>query len=177
VLAWPQAPRLHCTGIVEYNSPSVNYHVREATLADADVLVRHRIGMFSDMGVPDDDAQPYGPSFREWLKAVMPAGVYRAWLLESDTGEAIAGGAVTIIPWPPGPRYVGGRVAYVYNVYTEPGHRKRGHARTIMLAIHDWCRETGIWSLALNASQFGQSLYESMGYQITDSPMMFLRLE
>ena len=155
----------------------MNYHVREATVADADVLVRHRLGMFSDMGVPDDPSRPYGPQFRAWLHTVMPAGLYRGWLLESEMGEVIAGGAVTIVPWPPGPHHVGGRVAFVYNVYTEPEHRKQGHARTVMLAIHAWCRETGIASLALNASQFGRSLYESMGYRVTDSPMMFLRLE
>jgi len=129
------------------------------------------------MGVPDEASASYGPQFHAWLQMVMPAGLYRAWLLESDTGDVIAGGGATIIPWPPGPRYVGGRVAFVYNVYTEPLHRKRGHGRTIMLAIHAWCRETGITSLALNASEFGQSLYESMGYRVTDSPMMFLRLE
>jgi hypothetical protein len=42
--------------------------------------------------------------------------------------------------------------------------------------IHDWCRKAGISSVALNASEFGQPLYESMGYQVTDSPMMFLTL-
>lgn len=155
----------------------MNCHVREATLADADVLVRHRTGMFSDMGVPEDPVHPYGPQFRAWLQTVMPAGLYRAWILESDAGEAIAGGAITVIPWPPGPQYAGGRVAFVYNVYTEPAHRKKGHARTVMLAIHAWCREAGISSLALNASQFGQRLYESMGYRVPASPMMFLRLE
>ena len=30
------------------------YRVRAATLDDAAVLVRHRIGMFTDMGVPLD---------------------------------------------------------------------------------------------------------------------------
>ena len=33
---------------------SPDYRVRPATLADADTLVRHRIAMFTDMGLPLD---------------------------------------------------------------------------------------------------------------------------
>jgi hypothetical protein len=43
-----------------------------------------------------------------------------------------------------------------------------------MEAIHAWCRESGVTSVALNASRDGQPLYESMGYAVTGSPMMFL---
>jgi hypothetical protein len=46
-----------------------------------------------------------------------------------------------------------------------------------MSAIHAWCRETGVSMLALNTSQFGLSLYTSLGYQHAPSPMMFLGLE
>ena len=46
-----------------------------------------------------------------------------------------------------------------------------------MAAIHDWCRAEGISSLALNASTFGQPLYEALGYVVTPSPMMFFALE
>jgi GNAT superfamily N-acetyltransferase len=155
----------------------VNYHVREATLADAEVLVRHRVGMFNDMGLTSDSSTPYNQRFRAWLSETLPSGIYRAWLLESPEGNVIAGGGITVIPWPPGPRYPGGRVAFVYNVYTEPEHRHRGYARTIMEVIHAWCRKAGVSSVALNASEFGQPLYESMGYRVTDSPMMFLALE
>jgi len=42
-----------------------------------------------------------------------------------------------------------------------------------MDTIHDWCRGAGIGSVALNASRDGKPLYESMGYGISPSPMMF----
>jgi GNAT superfamily N-acetyltransferase len=89
----------------------------------------------------------------------------------------VAGGGLTMIPWPPGPRYPGTRLAFVYNVYTEPAYRGRGLARRVMDAIHDFCRTEGVGSVALNASQFGRPLYESLGYQVATSPMMFLSLE
>ena len=77
---------------------------------------------------------------------------------------------MTILPWPPGPRYVGGRLAFVYNVYTEPAHRRRGLARMIMEAIHAWCRDDGIGVAGLNASGQAQRLYESLGYQQMPAP-------
>jgi GNAT superfamily N-acetyltransferase len=150
-----------------------DYRVRPATLADADVLVRHRLAMFADMKVPFD-AATLSAAFRAWLGEMMPAGTYRAWLAETADGEVAGGGGITVLPWPPGPQYAGDRLAYVYNVYTEPAHRRRGLARLIMDAIHAWCRDAGITSMALNASRDGKPLYESMGYAESPSPMMFL---
>ena len=152
-----------------------DYQVRLATVTDVDALVHHRLAMFHDMGVAVDAAQVEA-AYRSWLLDTMPTGIYRAWVVESES-DVISGAGITVVPWPPGPRYAGGRLAFVYNVYTEPPHRRRGLGRMLMLAIHAWCREERITSLALNASRFGQSLYESLGYTVTPSPMMFLALE
>jgi GNAT superfamily N-acetyltransferase len=151
------------------------YRSRPATLDDVAVLSRHRISMFTDMGVSLDRDALDG-AFRAWLAETMPSGTYRAWLIETPDGETVAGGGITILPWPPGPRYPGSRLAFVYNVYTEPAHRRRGLARLVMDAIHAWCREADVTSVALNASRDGQPLYEAMGYEVTPSPMMFLAI-
>lgn len=152
-----------------------DYRIRVATLDDVDVLVRHRVAMFQEMGVPVDRTA-VTDAFRLWLADMMPKGLYRAWLVESDS-QPISGGGITILPWPPGPRYLGGRLAFVYNVYTEPDHRRRGLGKMVMEAIHSWCRQERIGSLALNASQFGLPMYEALGYAVTPSPMMFFALE
>lgn len=148
------------------------YRVRTASLADADTLIAHRIGMFTDMGV-ETDAAVLGPAFGRWLADVLPSGVYRAWLVETADGVVVGGGGITVLPWPPGPRYLGDRLAFVYNVYTEPAHRHQGVARMVMDAIHAWCRAAGVTSLALNASKDGRPLYEALGYRESPNPMMF----
>jgi GNAT superfamily N-acetyltransferase len=152
------------------------YRIRPATLDDADALVHHRIAMFIDMGVAVDKPA-LEPAFRAWLARLMPEGTYHAWVAETDSGAIVAGGGMTILPWPPGPRYLGDRLGFVYNVYTEPAHRGRGLARQVMTAMADWSRAAGITSLALNASQAGEPLYASMGYAVATSPMMFLALQ
>src|SRR5262249_43166825 len=133
--------------------------VREATLDDLDALVAHRIGMFTDMAVPLDEAM-LRTAFAQWLRQTMPSGSYRGWIVE-EAGRVVAGGGATIIPWPPGPSYPGEKLAFVYNVYVEPTHRRRGLARLVMDTIHRWCRDHGVASVALNASRDGQPLYES----------------
>src|SRR5262249_51914614 len=149
------------------------YQVREATLADADVLVHHRVAMFTDMG-RSFDADEVRRAFRVWLAEMMQAGVYHAWLIEDRaTGAVVAGGGLSILAWPPGPSYPDDRLAFVYNVYVEPTHRRQGLARQVMAAIHAFCRANRIGSIALNASVDGQPLYESLGYRVTPSPMMF----
>jgi GNAT superfamily N-acetyltransferase len=152
-----------------------DYRTRQATLDDAVALIHHRVAMFQDMGLSFDQAA-LESAFRPWLAEMMPKGLYRAWVVEK-TSDVVAGGGITIIQWPPGPRDLADRLAFVYNVYTEPEHRRRGLARTVMDAIHAWCRAERIQSVALNASRSGEPLYESMGYAVTPSPMMFLALE
>ena len=151
---------------------SEEYKVRRATLADADALVRHRIAMFADMGVAFD-ASALDRAFRVWLRETMTSGAYKAWLIETRGGDIVGGGGMTILPWPPGPRYMGSTLAFVYNVYVEAGYRRRGLARRIMDAIHDYCREHGINSIALNASRDGRELYEALGDDLAPNSMMF----
>jgi GNAT superfamily N-acetyltransferase len=160
------------------------YTVRRATLADLGVLVEHRVRMFDDMGVlamPGADRDRLTVDFRTWVADALRDGTYLAWLVDAQDRDgaprAVAGAGATIIPWPPGPFYSTGRLAFVYNVYTEPDHRRRGLGRMLMEAVHAYCRTEGIGSVALNASTFGQPLYASMGYRVASSPMMFLSLE
>jgi GNAT superfamily N-acetyltransferase len=112
--------------------------------------------------------------FRGWLQTAMPAGEYYGWVCESQAPEVVAGAGVTIIRWPPGPSDVrGDRIAFVYNVYTEPAHRRRGLARRLMETIHDWCRARGIARIALNAAPAAHDLYKLLGYFDASNPMMW----
>ena len=141
-------------------------------MGDIDILIRHRIAMFQDMAI-DVDAGALSDAFRVWLEQMMPNGTYRAWLVETADGAVVAGGGMTVLPWPPGPRTFGDRLAFVYNVYTERAHRRRGLGRLVMETIHTSCRDAGIPFVALNASRDGLPMYEAMGYGAAPNPMMF----
>jgi GNAT superfamily N-acetyltransferase len=154
-------------------APPGDYRIRLATIGDVDALVHHRLSMFTEMGT-SFDAPVIRQLFLDWLLKMMPAGEYLAWVCETGAGEVVAGAGISLLRWPPGPSAISGeRIAFVYNVYTEPAHRNRGLARRLMDAIHTWCGEHGVGAVALNAAPAAQHLYESQGYRPAPSPMMW----
>lgn len=140
------------------------YELRMAGVEDVAHVVRHREGMFRDMGLEFDYAA-MTTAFEPWLRDTLTSGVYRGWVAQTAAGVVVAGAGLTVLPWPPGPQDVRGRCAFVYNVYVEPEHRRQGLARRLMETLHAWCRAEGIRLVGLNASEAGQPLYESMGYR------------
>jgi GNAT superfamily N-acetyltransferase len=153
----------------------MEYLIRPGTIADIPHIVSHRERMFRDMNISaafDDMAV----AFELWLRHAIPSKTYLGWLAVAANGDVAGGAGLIVIPWPPGPLSLDPRCGFVFNVYTDPTHRKRGLARRLMEATHEWCRAEGIERMVLNASTFGESLYRSMGYVPTLEPMMRLRL-
>ena len=151
------------------------YGLREAAVTDVDTIVDHRLRMFREMGIVLDEPR-LREAFTTWLGSMMPAGVYRGWLVDTAAREVVAGGGITILPWPPGPRDFSGQLPIIYNVYTNPDHRGRGLARRIMEAIHTWCRSSGHRLVGLAASDAGRLLYAGLGYEVSRQPYMFKQL-
>jgi GNAT superfamily N-acetyltransferase len=145
-------------------SVSLEYRIRKATAADIDVILAQRHAMFTEMGIAFDRGE-LARAFVPWIHDAMAREIYHGWLVEDGAGQVIAGGGVTVLPWPPAPQNLAGRISYVYNVYTDHAHRRRGLARRVMDVVHAWSRERGIALVALHASDEGRRLYESMGYE------------
>ncbi|MFJ3230023.1 GNAT family N-acetyltransferase [Streptomyces sp. NPDC086787] len=69
-----------------------------------------------------------------------------------------------------------GAAGYVFSVATDPGARRRGHARACMDALLDWFRARGVGQVQLTASAEALPLYESLGFRPKPDPLMELRL-
>ena len=143
-------------------------HIRRGTADDIPVILRHRLGMMTEMGVGDAEAHArYAGEFLPFVRQAMADGMYHQWLAETETGEAAAGGAVYIVPWLGSPADRLQKRAYIVNVFTEPAYRRRGIARALMLAMVDWCKSEGYRSVRLHASDMGRPLYASLGFTAT----------
>ena len=153
----------------------MTYSIRQATIADVAHIVSHREQMFRDMGIPARFEDMHA-AFDTWLRQAIPAKIYLGWVAVASNGDVAGGSGLIVIPWPPGPMTMDPRCGFVFNVYTEPSHRKHGLARRMMDVMHEWCRAEGIERVVLNASTFGHALYASMGYVVADEPMMRLKL-
>lgn len=150
-----------------------HYRIRQATVSDATVIARHRVGMFHDMGeLAPDEAAVVESASRTRLVDQLASGEYVGWLAEAD-GEVVAGAGVLLHQYYPtsaNPR--GLPTAYILNVYTEAGHRRRGLAHQLIAGILDWCRGHDIPRASLHSSRFGRSVYERLGFTETNEMRM-----
>ena len=150
--------------------------LREAGPNDLEAVLRHRRAMFEDMGYKDAAAlEAMERSCRPFFAQALAEGWYRGWLAEAGKDVVVAGAGVLILPWPSHPRDAQIRRPMIVNVYTEPAYRRRGLARRLMEAMLEWLRQQGYGTVSLHASDYGRSLYESLGFIATNEMRLQLR--
>jgi GNAT superfamily N-acetyltransferase len=150
--------------------------IRTAALPDIPHVLHHRSSMYVDMG--RGNAAEHATMLettRTFLNNAMPSGAYVGWLAETAEGRVVAGAGLTIFAWPGSPDDATGRRALVQNVYTEPEFRRQGLARQLMVTAIAWCRDQGLRSVSLHASDFGRPLYEDLGFRQTNEMRLSLR--
>ena len=123
--------------------------IREATSADLDVVMRHRRSMFADMGNRERAALDAMDASSRPLFA-----------------RALGDGSGARDPSP--------QRAWIVNMYTEPGYRRRGLARRLMDEMIGWCRGRRMTTVYLHASDEGRTLYESLGFTPTNEMRLHL---
>jgi GNAT superfamily N-acetyltransferase len=154
----------------------MRYTIRRATVADAGTLARHRVEMFKDMGVLSDELYPtLFEASRAYMTHALADGRYVSWVAElrDPPGTIIAGAGLQLrelLPRPnaSGTRLMRGPQGLIVNVFTEGAWRRHGIAAALMRELMEWCREHGIESLVLHASDDGRSLYEKLGFAATN---------
>jgi GNAT superfamily N-acetyltransferase len=131
--------------------------------------------MFADMGDGSAAARDaMVSSARPLIEESLRNGSYRGWLAEVD-GRVVAGGGVAIVAYQPTPFDALPRRAWILNMYTEPAFRHQGLARQLLESIVAWCREAGLQSVSLHASDAGRPLYEQFGFTPTNEMRLVLR--
>ena len=157
---------------------SERFQIRRATVADIEILARHRVGMFRDMGrLQTEQVQPLVDLTRTYLERALPQEEYVGWLagLAESPDRIVAGAGAQVrrvLPFPGrgdrAPHVAFGREAIVMNVYTEPACRRQGLARALMHEILGWARAVKLDSLVLHAAPDGRALYEALGFAATN---------
>src|SRR5690242_3378040 len=133
-----------------------DYTIRQATLADMDMIVTHRRKMFEEMGHTDPAVHAaYEPGFTAWLRRQMERDDYLAWFAVTPDGEVVAGAGLWLMDWPAGFMDWSTHRGYIFNVYTNPEHRRQGLGRRVVQAALDWSAAQNIRCISLHASEFG----------------------
>ncbi len=154
---------------------TMDIRIREARVDEVPEILRHRRGMYEDMGYTDADAlSAMLSSCEPYLITALQNGSFRCWLaLQAE--RVVAGGAVLISPWPSHPYDLECRRATILNVYVEPDFRSKGIARQLTQTMIAWCREQGLAAVYLHASKNGRPLYDSLGFEPTNEMRLKLR--
>jgi GNAT superfamily N-acetyltransferase len=138
--------------------------LRSSTLADLETHVAHRVAMFRDMEMGTEEGRKrMAEAFRQQLRSWLVMGQCRGLVVEAE-GRAVAGVLLLMretLPTPVTPLSVRG---YLFNIYTEPPHRRRGLAARLTDAALDLARDLGIEIVELHASLEAEGLYQRMGF-------------
>jgi GNAT superfamily N-acetyltransferase len=152
---------------------SESFHLRLATLADADNIAWHRARMFQDMGdVPPELFDEFRSRARAAIEEMIPHGEYVGWLASPENApDQIIGGAglqvQRVLPRPVSCSVgtkIGERLGIIINVFTEPKWRRKGVAALLLGQIIHWTQAEGLDRIILHASDEGRALYERLGF-------------
>lgn len=139
-------------------------------------ILHHRLAMFEEMGFRDaallDCVEAVS---REYFTDSLRTGTYLGWMAEDSGGQVVGGGGIVVADWPGYPGEKQAKRAWILNMYTEPGARRRGVAKRLMNVMVEWCRNEGYRSVSLHASAAGRPIYEAMGFQPTNEMSLKLR--
>lgn len=154
---------------------SLDVIIRQASQNDIPELLRHRRGMYQDMGYNDAGALANMVSTCEpYFVQALANGTLRGWLACAGD-RVVAGGAILISPWPSHPYDGQCRRATILNMYTDREFRRQGIALRLLQTMIDWCRKEGFAHVTLHASDMGRPLYESLGFVPTNEMRLDLR--
>ena len=108
------------------------------------------------------------------IRELFDSGEYIGWLAMSAAKPelVIAGAGVQlrrVLPHPANEHaFAEGRQAVIINVFTEPEWRRQGIGEVLMKEIIKWSKEEKLDRLVLHASKDGRSLYERLGFVLTN---------
>lgn len=172
--AWEQTSRRYLSRL-RFDAVVPLYRLRPANLADLDLLVRHRRGMWEEIAsFTRHELESADRAYRRWARPRMRSGSLVGFILETVSGEPAASGCVWMMPIQPRPGGKSTKAPYLMSMYTEPGHRGRGLATRIVREARRWALARGCDTIVLHASRFGKPIYRREGF--TESPEMRLRL-
>ena len=142
--------------------------VRKVIPRDVEVLVRHRRGMWIDLGIREkavlDEADRV---YRKWAKLAFKNRSLEAWVAETTDGLEVGSGCIWLRAAQPRPNLKKQVQPYLLSMYTEPPFRRKGVASLLVKEAIKWCKKNGHSRLALHASRQGRSLYRKLGFSRT----------
>ncbi|GAA1930011.1 GNAT family N-acetyltransferase [Streptantibioticus ferralitis] len=139
--------------------------VRAARPDDAAELVRLRRLMFHAMNGRDEPGR-WEETARELIRRQLSGrdATLGAFVVDAEDGRLAACAVGTVEQRLPAPGHPTGRIGFVFNVCTDPAHRRRGYARATTEALLGWFAERGVTRVDLHATSDAERMYRDFGF-------------
>jgi ribosomal protein S18 acetylase RimI-like enzyme len=154
--------------------------LRRATAQDVEALVHLRALMLSSMG---SDVGGRGAAWRAaaatWFREQLARPEQFAGFVTEHPVDGVVSAALGSCDMrAPSPHDVSGAHGHVFNISTEPAHRRCGYARACLTELLTWFHtDTGVRVVQLSATPAGVGMYQSAGFSEPLFPSMRLLLE
>jgi len=149
-----------------------------ATEQDVAALVHLRSLMFSSMGsdVGGQDAA-WRVAAAGWLREQLTRPQqFAGFVMEHPADGVVCAALGSCQARAPSPNDVSGSHGHVFNICTEPAHRRSGYARACLGALLTWFHtDTGVRVVHLNATPEGAIMYQAAGFREPAFPSMRAR--
>lgn len=144
---------------------SSSYTVHEAGPDDIPTLSELRWMMCEEQGLaPPGTREAYEEALLAFLRETIGTSC-RCWLASDERGRAV--GAVTLWTFPllPRPGVARELHSWVSNLFTHPGHRRRGIAHLLLRYVAAAAASSGVSRLLLDPAPGTEPVYTALGYK------------
>ena len=138
---------------------------RKADIRDLDELVRSRLMVLRAANGLEEGAElsEVESESDTYYRRALADGSHVAYL--AYDGDALIGtGGVSFFQVLPTCHTPSGQKAYIMNMYTEPGYRRRGIARRLVELLVAESVDRGVERISLEATKLGRTLYAACGF-------------
>lgn len=148
------------------------YRIEKATLSDLQGIISLRVELLKEVNEIKtfEEENKVIEATESYLTEAMEKREFVSFVAK-DGDEIVSVSGLSFFTRPPYLENLKGKEAYLLNMYTLPSHRKRGLARKILQECMKECQKREVKRVWLHASQAGEPLYKSIGFQFKGSEM------
>ena len=154
-------------------NPKEFLYVR-ATVADIEHLVSSRIQVLKTVFHSNEleDMSEIESACAQYYREALTDGTHTAYLV-LDGEKVIGTGGICYYRVMPMPYDKTGRRAFIMNMYTDEGYRKKGIAGKILELLIEDAKQKGITQIFLSATEMGKPVYEKYGFSMETGAMKY----
>lgn len=146
------------------------YKIRPAEPEDIDLLAGDYLALWDSYGVPREHHRPdAGNIVRTFLIEATEVFELGAFICEHE-GKPVASACCQVrrSPYPEILQEPHRKIGYVWSVYINEKHQKRGLGAALMRCCLDHLQSIGCTSVVLHSSDAGRRLYQKLGFTATE---------